>query len=615
MKNIDKNLLFESAFEHASIGMALVSPTGSWLKVNKSLCDILGYTEEELSTKTFQDLTHPDDLEIDLLNVQQLIDKKSDAYEIEKRYYHKNGNIIWVILSVSVVRNGEGDFQFFISQIQDITKRKKYFKELLEEKRRVENILEGTHAGTWEWNVKTGETRFNEYWANILGYTKEELEPSSVDTWARLTHPDDQELSNQKLEEYFEGKTNVYHAECRMKHKDGHWVWIMDRGKIITRDKNGNPEWVYGTHINITELKETQLALQKAKDRFKGIFNSTYHFIGLLDTNGIMLEVNQPALAFGGVSQAEVVGRAVWDTYWWQISKETNDNLRRAVGHAANGQNVSYEVTVWDKDKNEVTVLFNLTPYFTEGEQVSYLVAEAIQIQELVEARTQLIDKNKDLENFAHITAHDLKEPANAITSLSRLIKSKDSENLSEKSLRFLELIEESSKRMSTLIGEILIYSKIGMSTDKWEQVDLNILLNDTVEYLKTMIQDENARIEISNLPVITGNETGLRILFQNLIMNSLKYRKPEIDPEITINAEIQSDYVIITINDNGIGIEEENLERIFNKFVKINKDKKYKSSGLGLATCKKIVANHAGKIWVESELGVGTSMFVGLHK
>jgi len=595
--------------------MALVSANGNWLKVNKSLCNILGYQEEELLSKTFQDITHPDDLEIDLKNVQQLLDKKSDAYEIEKRYYHKNGDIIWVILSVSAVRDDNGDFQFFISQMQDITKRKKYFKELFEEKKRVENILEGTHAGTWEWNVKTGETRFNEYWANIIGYTLKELEPVSIDTWAKLTHPEDLALSNQNLEEYFSGRTNVYHAECRMKHKDGHWVWIMDRGKIISRDENGNPEWVYGTHINISELKETQEKLQKATNRFKGIFNSTYHFIGLLDTNGIMLEVNQPALDFGGISQEEVVGKAVWETHWWQINKETNDNLKRDVRQAANGEAISHEVTVWDKDKNEISVLFNLTPYFTENKQVSYLVAEAIQIQELVEARNQLIDKNSELENFAHITAHDLKEPANAITGLSRLIKSKDADNLSEKSLRFLELIEESSKRMSSLISEILIYSKVGMGTDKWEQVDLNVLLNDTVEYLQTMIQDENAKIKISKLPTITGNETALKILFQNLLMNSLKYRKPEIDPELEIDVEVKSDYVVIKVQDNGIGIEEENLAKVFDKFVKINKDRKYKSSGLGLATCKKIVENHAGKIWIQSEFGIGTSLFVAFHK
>jgi len=118
LKNLNKNLLFESAFKYATIGMALVSANGNWLKVNKSLCDILGYKEDELLTKTFQDITHPDDLEIDLLNVQQLLDKKSDAYEIEKRYYHKNGDIIWVILSVSAVRDDKGDFEFFIRLVK-----------------------------------------------------------------------------------------------------------------------------------------------------------------------------------------------------------------------------------------------------------------------------------------------------------------------------------------------------------------------------------------------------------------------------------------------------------------------------------------------------------------
>ena len=219
MKNLNNNLLFESAFKYASIGMALVALDGKWLKVNKSLCELLQYSEKELLSKTFQDITHPEDLEIDLQNVQNLLDKKSDDYAMEKRYFDRLGNIVWVILNVSVVRDENGDFQFFIAQIQDITKRKKYFQELLEEKKRIENILEGTQAGTWEWNVKTGETRFNEYWANIIGYTLKEIEPISINTWEKFTHPDDLALSYKNLEDYFAGKTDVYHAECRMKHK------------------------------------------------------------------------------------------------------------------------------------------------------------------------------------------------------------------------------------------------------------------------------------------------------------------------------------------------------------------------------------------------------------
>ena len=116
--------LFKSAFEFAAIGMALVSPEGKWLQVNRSVCKITGYSEAELLERTFQDITHPDDLELDLENVRKMLAGEINTYQMEKRYYHKDGTIVWVLLSVSLVRTKLGEPLFFISQIQDITRQK-----------------------------------------------------------------------------------------------------------------------------------------------------------------------------------------------------------------------------------------------------------------------------------------------------------------------------------------------------------------------------------------------------------------------------------------------------------------------------------------------------------
>ena len=122
--------LFQSAFEFAAIGMALVSPEGKWLRVNRSVCKITGYAEAELLARTFQDITHPDDLEQDLENVRKMLAGDIDTYQMEKRYFHKNGSIVWILLSVSLVRTKSGEPLFFISQIQDITRQKKSEEEL-----------------------------------------------------------------------------------------------------------------------------------------------------------------------------------------------------------------------------------------------------------------------------------------------------------------------------------------------------------------------------------------------------------------------------------------------------------------------------------------------------
>jgi PAS domain S-box-containing protein len=128
---LSSDALFQSAFEFAAIGMALVSPEGKWLRVNRSVCKITGYSEAELLERTFQDVTHPDDLELDLENVRKMLAGEIETYQMEKRYHHKNRSIVWVLLSVSLVRTKSGEPLFFISQIQDITRQKTSEKKLV----------------------------------------------------------------------------------------------------------------------------------------------------------------------------------------------------------------------------------------------------------------------------------------------------------------------------------------------------------------------------------------------------------------------------------------------------------------------------------------------------
>jgi PAS domain S-box-containing protein len=135
--------LFQSAFEFAAIGMALVSPEGKWLRVNRSVCEITGYSEAELLARTFQDITHPDDLDLDLANVRKMLAGEIRTYQMEKRYFHKNGSIVWVLLSVSLVHNKSGAPLFFISQIQDITRRKQSDEQLAEAAAEIQRLQKG----------------------------------------------------------------------------------------------------------------------------------------------------------------------------------------------------------------------------------------------------------------------------------------------------------------------------------------------------------------------------------------------------------------------------------------------------------------------------------------
>ncbi len=256
---------FRGAFDYSAIGMALVSTEGKWLKANASLCKMIGYSEEELLTKTFQDITHPDDLETDLNYVSQMLAGEIETYSMEKRYFHKQGQIIWILLSVSLVRDSDDSPLYFISQIENITERKQAVVELEENQKRLAGIIEGTRVGTWEWHVQTGEAVFNERWAEIIGYTLEEIAPVSIETWLKYAHPDDLQKGGELLEKHFRGESAYYEFESRMKHKDGHWIWVLDRGKVATWSDDGKPLWMFGTHQDITERKQMEASLQQAK--------------------------------------------------------------------------------------------------------------------------------------------------------------------------------------------------------------------------------------------------------------------------------------------------------------------------------------------------------------
>ncbi|MDZ7791925.1 MAG: PAS domain-containing protein [Xanthomonadales bacterium] len=134
--------------------------------------------------------------------------------------------------------------------------------------RRLSRILRGSRAGTWQWNVQTGETRYNERWAEMLGYRLADLEPVSIDTWKRLAHPDDLVECNKRLQQHFWGKADHYEMELRLRHKAGHWVWVFDNGRVMTRTRDGKPEWMYGTHLDVTKRRTAQEERDEWLERF-----------------------------------------------------------------------------------------------------------------------------------------------------------------------------------------------------------------------------------------------------------------------------------------------------------------------------------------------------------
>jgi PAS domain S-box-containing protein len=606
---------FSSAFEYASIGMALVSLDGKFTRVNSSLCKLLGYTAEELIGMTFQEITHPDDLNTDLEYVKQMLSGEIDSYSMEKRYFHKDGSIIWINLSGSKVKDAEGKPLYFIAQIENINEWKKAQTELLQQKDRISNILEGTHAGTWEWNVQTGETRFNEVWAELIGYTLEELQPININTWSKFVHPDDLAESDRRLNACFNREVDFYECEARMKHKDGHYVWVLDRGKVMSWTADGKPLWMFGTHLDISRSKQLELQLAENEAKFRGIFNSTFQFIGFLKLDGELLEANKTALDFAGLTVDDVKGKKFWDCYWWQKDEQTKIDLQHAITKAAAGEMVVYEVEVLGLNKQIITILFSLKPLFDASGKVVAIIPEGRPIDEIVQARHQLEQKNEELEQFAAIAAHDLKEPLRMVGNFMSLLKAKHSSQLDSTALKYVDFAVNGSQRMSQLINDLLDYAKVGSEQVPFESIDPEPMLLDILSLNNSLITEKGAKVSWSDLPNFRGQQTAIKLLFQNLIMNGIKYQEPDHAPVIHITGKELADCWLFSVEDNGIGIPAQYHEKIFQVFSRLHSKDKYGGTGMGLATCKKIVTIHGGRIWVESKEGEGSCFHFTISK
>jgi PAS domain S-box-containing protein len=296
-KQTEKNLQdsenrYRSVFEGSADGIMIADEeTKMILFANSSQCAMLGYTEAQLKTMNISEI-HPADTfqdtlakferqgrrEITLIENIQCLRKNGEIFyaDINSNAVNVNGriNVIGFFRDISGRRLAEQKINELNTNLEikieerttqlaktnenlfkEIENRKVAEADLTHQKQRLADIIEGTNVGTWEWNVQTGETIFNKQWAGILGYTPDEIAPVSIQTWMKFAHPDDLAASGELLEKHFNGDLDYYSYESRMKHKNGEWVWVLDRGKVHTWDKGGKPLLMSGTHQDISESK------------------------------------------------------------------------------------------------------------------------------------------------------------------------------------------------------------------------------------------------------------------------------------------------------------------------------------------------------------------------
>lgn len=235
-------------------------------------------------------------------------------------------------------------------------------------------------------------------------------------------------------------------------------------------------------------------------------------------------------------------------------------------------------------------------------------------LEQTVAHRTaELARSNQELEYFAYLASHDLRQPIRKIRMCAEYIAEEYQDCFDEEGKKYLNYIFGSTDRMYLLIDDLLAYSRVGKKKQKRSQVDLNHLIRETIDDLSLAISEKQAQIEYHDLPTIQANPREIRQLLQNLLSNALKFSKSDRKPVVAIDAVLQESHWLIKLQDNGIGFDPQFSEKVFQMFQRLHHQSEYEGTGIGLAICHKVIDSHGGKIWVESQEGVGTTFFFTL--
>ncbi len=303
-------------------GVFGIDTAGDFTFLNPRALALLGYDDEcELLGRNSHETIHvaPDGSAHDggACPVHWVMRTGESLDAWEDRFYRADGSGFPAEVFVSPVRAPGGEVTGAVAVFNDISERLRSRRALEDERRRLEQVIAGTRAGTWQWNVQTGELIINDRWKTLLGYAADALEPVSVSTWRELGHPEDLERAEALLQRHFGGELDVYECELRMRHAHGHWVWMLARGRVIEWQADGRPLWMAGTHLDVTERRRADEARRRTEARYRALFEgiSDAVFLHPFRESGFapFVEVNEVACRWLGYSREELLGMTVAD--------------------------------------------------------------------------------------------------------------------------------------------------------------------------------------------------------------------------------------------------------------------------------------------------------------
>jgi PAS domain S-box-containing protein len=378
------------------------------------------------------------------------------------------------------------------------------------------------------------------------------------------------------------------------------------------------------------ELEAEVEQRKKAEEKFRNLLEAAPDPIVIVNEAGLIQLVNAQTVKMFGYTRDEMVNQKVCMLMPMlmplrleviELIKSTEHQTgspsqisikEELMGTRKTGEIFPVEVCLSPLVTEEGLSLSAAIRDISEKKLMEKTIREAnITLERKVQQRTaELERKNKELEQFAYVASHDLQEPLQTTSGFVQLLRKQYHSRLDPTADQYIDYVVQASGRMKTLIKDLLDYSRIGRGNES-HQVDCAVIVQEVLADLHNVIVENGVTIKTAPLPLLyNAYPTELKSLFQNLVSNSIKFRKPGITPVLHIEAKQANGFWLFSVKDNGIGIEDQYLERIFVIFQRLHNRSTYDGSGIGLAHCKKIAELHGGKIWVQSEPGVGSTFY-----
>jgi len=625
--NIDYNLLLQGITE----AIVILDTEGYVTYSNPAVMDITGYSLDELHN---QHLTvfYPTPEDQVKAEYELGLSLKKRKFLSEGWRYKKDGTKFWSEMYLSPLYDEQKKLLGYSCIIRDVSEKKKLDVELRQSEERFRLMVEAVRDyAIFMLDTKGYIVSWNEGAKRIKGYSADEIIGKHFSTFYTS-----EDLDSKKPERELKIAiaTGKYEEEGWRVRKDGSLFWANVVITALFNDQNKHIGFSKVTR-DLTEKRESQESLRQSEERYRSLVEQvTDYGIFMLDEKGRIISWNEGAKKIKGYDEREIIGKYFSIFYPEEDVLNGKPALELKIAKAEG----KYEEEGWRIRKDGspfwanvvITAVYNnqgihigfskVTRDLTERKESERALRDSYEryrllANELRLTNTELSYANQELEQFTSIVSHDLQEPIRSIKSFLQLINIKLNKEQNEDLKVYIEKAISSADRMKQLIQNLLHYSQLGKTDLVEEDINVDDLIREAIQNVGTSAEKSNAQITVENdIKTVKGDRVQLVQLIQNLLSNALKFTDSQ-SPKVKITGFHENGHVKFSVTDNGIGIAETDIHKVFEIFRRLHTKKLYPGTGIGLAICKKIVERHGGRIWPESNPGKGTTFYFTLKE